>query len=80
MDGLKIDLDLTGKELVSISILAHIGAAFLAEDAEELSHLVMGLNNLQGFDGEAFAGMEKLDAATTQAAKLLAAPSRGVWS
>lgn len=81
LNSVSVDLDFTGKELVSISMLARIGAAFLEEDADSLAEMVTQLNGLVGFEDEANKGLEKLDSAVNLAASTLQKmDERTVWS
>lgn len=81
MNGAHIDLDLTGKEMVSISMLSRIGAAFLAEDADYIAEIVSVIGKMDGFEREAINGMDKLDDAVHKAAAMLETQAnRTVWS
>ena len=80
MDSVQIDLDLNGKELVMISLLANLGMAALAQDAGYGASVMKTIAQLDGADEVADDALGKLHAAMSLAEKQLSASDRTVWS
>lgn len=79
MDSVQVDLDLNGKELVMISLLANLGMAALAQDAGFGASVMKTIAELDGAEMVADGAMAKLYAAMNLAESQMTSP-RTVWS
>jgi hypothetical protein len=72
-------LDMTGREVVILTALAHIGGAVMAKNFANIERLVRLLNDQDDAEDVAVSAMQKLEAGL-RLAKTMSTPSNGMVS
>jgi hypothetical protein len=79
MDTIQVELSLSGREIVMVSLLANLGVATLSQELEYGTSVLEFIATLDGAEDVAEAAMKKIQGAMELAA-LQAGPTNGMVS